>query len=325
MAKPRSTPIIIVEGKTDIKIYEKMLKENNLISNIDLQEISYFDEVNGGGCNNILKWIEKEKAFFDQFDNIEERILWIIDGDACEVKKKLGSDEKNIDKYKFLHRLKLYCIESYIFDDECLKNVLRKYLNAREKDIRECLQEPIYSIILQNIFEIGKKLALLCLLNKFSGKDKIVKFKYSISLRDYSNWHKLKNEIDCEYQNNREEIKEIEKKITIENNWTFIKKVVNGKHLISMITLFLKEILSSMTKSKICENKENKEILLQISCTKEEECDKSVCRYKIMGKGTKPKFSGEYSIPFIRADIIEYSNTKELYTELEKSLNKLAM
>ncbi|OOM81822.1 hypothetical protein CLPUN_08280 [Clostridium puniceum] len=184
--KLRKTAFILLEGKTDPKIYEKIINENITKDKkaYSLSKFDQFEDCKSGGCTQIISWMEKN---YDKLKNIENILLAFIDGDAYEYKLRLkdkrGKDYSKLKK--FIHKLKLYLIESYAFNENCLKEVLGKYLDATSSEIEECIQEPIYNYIIHKSKKICIDLAMMCLLihNDISIKNK---FSYGLSMNDYS-------------------------------------------------------------------------------------------------------------------------------------------
>ncbi len=326
----RKKALIIFEGKTDPKIYEKIISDNipkQDRKDFNLYKFSDFEECKSGGCGQIIDWINREQDFLDNNSNIENMFLAIIDGDAYEYKRMLQQRvngkllKKDIAANKFVHRLNLYSIESYAFDEQCLIDILYKYLDTTKSDIEECLGIPLFNYVESNLKDISFKLACLCLLAHIANKKVSCKFSYGILLDEYKSKEKLIHELNEQSKLLFEKITPI-KDILLEEEYdmNLIKKITKGKHLIFILDLILKDILYNMKKHKICDYSES-QAFKEISCTKQDLCDRKECTYKI-GK-SKPSFKGTEAISYIESDIFDHFNTKDIFNEISDNLTKI--
>lgn len=324
----RKKALIIFEGKTDPKIYEKIIYDNIPKDNrkeFNLYKFNDFEECKAGGCGQITQWIDKEKDFFDNNSNIENIFLAIIDGDAYKykrmLKQRVNGDllKEDITINKFIHRLNLYSIESYAFDKQCLIDIFYKYLDTTKSEIEECLGIPLFDYIESNLKDISFKLACLCLLVHID-RSVLCKFSYKMNLDTYKSKEHLIHELDEQYNLLIEKITPIKNILEEEYDINLIKKITKGKHLIFIVALILRDILINMRKNKICAYNVS-EAFKEISCTKQDLCDKKECTYKI-GK-SQPLFNGDDAISYIQSDIIDHFNTKDIFNEISDKLTKI--
>lgn len=321
--KRRKKALILFEGKTDPKIYDKIIEENipDLKEKFSLKKINDFNDFSTGGCTQIKRWLQENYDWLDSINDANKLMLGIIDGDAVKYKLKLKNRSKETcNAEKFIYQLKLYSMESYAFDEECLVELLKKYLDARECEIQECLEEPLYTCIKEKIQKTCLDLSLLCLLLHNNTIDS--KFSYSLSMNTYSCYDHFISELNKEKEKFKNQIYDIKNELDITDTWDIVRQITKGKHLIYIICFILKDVFKNLQKYKLCDNV-SFDAISEISCTKENDCIKSECIYKIpLGNGT-PNFNGKEPINFIYSDIIDHFSTKELYLELSNHLIKM--
>lgn len=323
--KRRNKSLVLFEGKTDPKIYDKMVEENisDLRESFSFKRINEFNDFITGGCTQIKKWIEDNYDWLNNINDADKLVLGIIDGDATSYKLKLkNKSETRIRTSRFIHQLKLYSIESYAFDDKCMVEVLNKYLDARKCDIEECLEHPLYDYIKEKIKFGCINMAMLCLL-VHNNSNICSEFSYSLSMNKYNCYNHFISELNKDVEKYRAEIDEIINKLNITYTWDIVREITKGKHLIYIICFVLKDILSNLQNCKLCENTSYTAIK-EISCTKEFDCGKNECIYKVSRGNGVPGFKGKEPINFIYSDIIDHFNTKELYLELSNELTRMS-
>ncbi len=120
-------PALIVEGKTDIDVYGKLLTYSNL-------EINKYDVIIGDCKSNILTHIEEE--------NIPFQYVALIDSDHERHRGNL----QEVDNIIYTH---CYDMENYLVEDEVIEKTLRDLTTIFTRNITiSTLKQEVYQIIL---------------------------------------------------------------------------------------------------------------------------------------------------------------------------------
>lgn len=297
----KNKKLLLVEGVTDPKVYENIISKripelDNKVEIINSSRICLGEKINTeGGCKVVLKILEANKSYLDSINNIENKFLAIIDGDAMEYRaKEKDSYFDNLDKYKpYLYRLPLYSIESYAFGINTIESIIKKYSNAQKKHIKD-ISEYLYNYIIKEANEVLYKLGVLCIMVESNLIDDY-EIRYKKTFDDIKNINRIKADIKKEirkYDDNTFE--DFIRSKGIEYNWDVTQKIAKGKHCIKVISLIMLDILIKLNKGSLCENS----VLKINKCSFKDGCNKKNCTYKCK------KLNGEHN-EIIALDIID--------------------
>lgn len=219
-AKAHGAPVIIVEGKTDIKIYENFsseLKKETTIIPVELIEGG-----NGKNCIAIIKIVRENQDLQKELKK-DENTKWlvgIIDGDARKYKpesEQIGNDVLG------LYALDLYSFESYFISRENLKHLLSTVSNMPEKKITD----RTIDYFLKEFEPIEERLFYLsidCLIALYEGQ--------GISTFEDYQWNHIlyDKRVNNELEIKMEKIKEFMQthQVTISND---AKRIIKGRWL----------------------------------------------------------------------------------------------
>ncbi len=123
-----NTPFVLVEGKDDPQIYERIAKKAN--KQIDIYPINTIEEY-ASGCDNVIDALNILQPKFDEREDNENKILGIIDRDVRPY-RNLEPDEIDYRILKGLFVLKYYSIETYFATKNNLKKVIKKLTYATQ-------------------------------------------------------------------------------------------------------------------------------------------------------------------------------------------------
>lgn len=107
-------PLILVEGRDDIKIYEKICSEIGKKANIQAIEVIAGVE----GCDHVINAINSIEVMISQNPNIRHFVLGIVDRDSRYYRQTLPDSE-------CVFVLKYYSIESHFITNTHLNHLLR--------------------------------------------------------------------------------------------------------------------------------------------------------------------------------------------------------
>ena len=143
-----SKPAIIVEGKTDIYVYEKLFTLSTL-------DFSCIDIVVGECKNDILRYVEKGLSF---------KYIAIIDADYSYMNGDVFQHNNVVNTH-------YYNVENYLCTNEVIKRMVSNFSTISIQDITS-------EQIIDDAIEAIKPFILACM-----GKQK---FKWNITLEDYN-------------------------------------------------------------------------------------------------------------------------------------------
>lgn len=119
-ARLEKKPLVVVEGKDDIPIYEQFAKKVN--KKVRIRAIETFPDYSEG-CIHVRKFIEDAQIEINKSEENEKFILGIIDRDASFYRKE-------INEMKCLFVLKAYSFESHFVTKKNLEYALEHYLSS---------------------------------------------------------------------------------------------------------------------------------------------------------------------------------------------------
>lgn len=145
------TPVLIVEGKDDVKFYD------NLSPYIDTEYEIYcvenFEEFDTGGCDSVIKAIELLQDKIDEREENTKYILGVIDRDARYYRNELP------DNLKCLIVLKYYSFESHLIT----KNNLIKLINNTTSIGIRSINDDVLDFVESNVKKDFEKLYYISL------------------------------------------------------------------------------------------------------------------------------------------------------------------
>lgn len=317
--KIKKRALIIVEGYTDKKIYDdiinkKITEDNN---KYEIKSVKEFNEINSGGCNQIINLLELNEEYLKSHSIIKEIILAFIDGDAKEFRGEKKSLETLED---FIHKLKYYSIESYCFGEECLRHILGQYLAGTGGEISKFIP-VVYRNIIENISENAFNLAILCILN-----DKGIiqsDLSYGTGEGIFTEGERFYKTLNKEVERYKEDIDNFINEKSIECNLEIIKIITKGKHLLYLISKELSNQINLLNNKKICDTYETLESFEEICCTKIDECVKEKCSLSLEELPGNP-FGKGYIISLFNSAIkkhIDYNECGEIIEALQRVIH----
>lgn len=119
-ARLEKKPLVVVEGKDDVPIYEQFAKKIN--KKIVVRAIETFPDYSEG-CVHVKRFIEDAQPVINNSEENEKYILGIIDRDASYYRKE-------ISELKCLFVLKDYSYESHFVTRENVRFALENYLSS---------------------------------------------------------------------------------------------------------------------------------------------------------------------------------------------------
>ena len=119
-ARMEKKPLIVVEGKEDIHIYEQFAKKVN--KNVRVRAVETFPEYSEG-CKQVKKFIEDAQDEISKNEENKKFILGIVDRDATYFRNELPELE-------CLFVLRAYSFESHFVTRNNLEYALENYLNS---------------------------------------------------------------------------------------------------------------------------------------------------------------------------------------------------
>lgn len=161
-ARLEEKPLIIVEGKDDLYIYESFIQKANIKASIRaIETIPGYGE----GCTQVKKFIEDAQDEIKKTKENELFLLGIIDRDASYFRKEIKK------RTKCLFVLKAYSFESHFVSKNHINYALNRFLTSTS-DINNEIVDYIYRGFEDNI-EMLYYLSLEALKNacnrKYSG------------------------------------------------------------------------------------------------------------------------------------------------------------
>ena len=130
------TPLLLVEGKDDTQIYMRIAQA--IGKTIDIKQINTIEDYSNGGCDNVIKAVDKLQDKFEERDdgtNIK-RILGVIDRDVRPY-RELTESEIDYRQLKGLLVLKYYSIEIYFATKNNLSKIIEKLTYLPSKMITD--------------------------------------------------------------------------------------------------------------------------------------------------------------------------------------------
>jgi hypothetical protein len=136
-------PVVVVEGKDDRQIYQKMAQL--IPKKLKVHPIDAFEDYHAG-CENVIKAIHQLQTQFASDSNYIKFLLGIIDRDSRPY-KSLKSNEIDWTSLKGLFVLKYYSIETYFATQQNMIRLIEKWTYATQYDINE----QIINFVLSNV------------------------------------------------------------------------------------------------------------------------------------------------------------------------------
>lgn len=265
--------LVIVEGHTDKKIYDKIIHEAITRDNkkYEIKSVKEFEEINSGGCNQIINLLELNKDYLESNPITKEIVLAFIDGDA---KLYRGENRQLCEFEDFIFKLRYYSIESYCFSEKCLQNILEQYLVGTEGEISK-FTPVVYKNIIENISENAFNLAILCILNDRGIIDSDL--SYGTSEGIFTEGERFYDTLNKEREIYKEQINSFINEQSLECNFETIKIITKGKHLLYLISKELSNQINLLNNEKVCNTYLTSKSFEEICCTKINECSKEKC------------------------------------------------
>jgi len=116
-------PLLLVEGKDDTQIYSRIADSIN--KTIDVKQINTIEDYSSGGCDNVIKAVDKLQVKFEEREDNIKRVLGIIDRDVRPY-RELTQNEVDYNQLRGLFVLKYYSIEIYFATKRNLAKIIEK-------------------------------------------------------------------------------------------------------------------------------------------------------------------------------------------------------
>lgn len=222
-------PNLILEGCTDIKIYQKI--SERIGKEIVLRPVELIEGYSAG-CSNVIKFIEdlESDQAFNSF--IKGNVIGIIDKDVRDYRNEIPSSNNIIT-------MRPYSIESHFI---CKESVYSCFISATNSSLDEgCMKisQKIYTDFLMD-----SKLLFLASLDALK---KSLNKEYSNIFSYGDSYEKLKNP---EFEKKINDIKnDLEKFAQIENivfDETSMKSIIKGKVFFDFFCNYLSKKLKSL-------------------------------------------------------------------------------
>jgi len=215
-------PFLILEGCTDISIYQKISK--NLGKEVVLKPVELIDGYSSG-CNNVIKLINDLEENELSSSLVKGNIIGIIDKDVRDYRGEIPSSANIIT-------MKFYSIESHFV---CEESIGKCFASASNSPINEGIKQISKEIYHE--FILKSKILFLASLDALK---KSIDVRYE-NIFSYSNsFEILKNEdFKRKIQDREEDLLAFASENSIELDDFSIKKIIKGKVLFDF---FCKEI-----------------------------------------------------------------------------------
>lgn len=318
MCKIKKRALIIVEGHTDKKIYDSIINEKVTTdtSKYEIVSVNEFEEINSGGCSQILNLLKLNKEYLETHSIIKQILLAFIDGDAKEIRAKDGFE----DFKEFIYKLKYYSIESYCFSERCLEKILNQYLVGTRDEISK-FTPLVYENIIENIIENAFNLAILCIMND---RDMIESsLSYGTSEGIFIQGEKFFKILEREVEKHQGNIYKYISDNSLKCNLEIVKRITKGKHLLYLISKELSNQINSLSKEKICKTYSNADVFREICCTTMDECNKEKCSFSTEELHGAP-FNKNTFISLLASSIknnMDYNDCEEIVNSLKRVIS----
>ena len=212
-AKMGSLPIILVEGKNDVKFYENLMKLHGLNAEIlAIENIPDYTE----GCKEVCRALQEFERIISESDvSLQAYLMGIIDGDARKY-------TNNILQITNLLMLKCYSFETHLITQQALKDIVSTTTSATK-----IIDDKLFNVFNRRFVPI-KNMLYYCSLDALKNKcesdyESIVTYSNdcvkSIVSQEMNIWEKVEKRIDSLNKFAKE------KNISIDN----LKEIAKGK------------------------------------------------------------------------------------------------
>lgn len=256
------TPVVIVEGTNDIKLYDEIVKV--VPFDIDVYAIEHVKGYSEG-CEQVIRAIEELNQITNNKHKLSNYMLGIIDKDVRDYRQE-------IPKVQPLLVLKYYSIESHFISINILPEITALVIRGKSN----MFDHEVYHSMMQEIEQAVQSLYYFSLEALHNAMDPNYNSEFSYSypagrLGDLNAKNKIEQKQDY--------LNDFASNLGIKNSINTIKIIANGKWLLDMFASTFLNILENL-KDKCANNEINR----CISCSNGS-CDK--CMYRIEEGFTK--------------------------------------
>lgn len=225
-----STPVIIVEGIDDLKIYTSVAK-----SVLKKCEVYPVETINGysAGCNHVIAAIRDLYNLNDSIHPIENFVLGVIDRDAREFRDELPSEAA-------IFALDYYSMESHFVCEEVFFSAIRQHAKVHSDKLGPNFSAQLFSKIEKEMLDLYyfSLEALQCALDPSYKAE----FKYSSS-HDKRLFEPIRSNVLAK----KAQLDQLADRFNLKPDLESLKKITQGKCLLSAFSKIVYMTLCEFT------------------------------------------------------------------------------